>query len=49
MSEQCAVYRLGLVPYEEVWQLQGRLATQIAGGAQLHWGMDKDRGAVATF
>jgi lipoate-protein ligase B len=32
MPDQCIVYRLGLVPYEQAWKLQGLLATQIAAG-----------------
>jgi lipoate-protein ligase B len=32
MPEKCVVYRLGRVLYEEAWELQGRLASQIASG-----------------
>ena len=33
MPEICKVYRLGLVPYAQAWELQERLAFQIAQGA----------------
>jgi lipoyl(octanoyl) transferase len=32
MREICNIHRLGLVPYQEAWALQGRLAAQIASG-----------------
>jgi lipoate-protein ligase B len=34
MSKSCKVYRLGLVPYQQAWELQERLAAQIAEGSQ---------------
>ena len=34
MSKECEVYRLEMVPYEEAWQLQNRLAEAIASGAR---------------
>lgn len=34
MAEICHVYRLGLVPYEDAWQLQNRLATEIGAGTR---------------
>jgi lipoate-protein ligase B len=34
MSARCLVYRLGLAPYQEAWDLQGNLAGQIARGEQ---------------
>jgi lipoyl(octanoyl) transferase len=30
MVDQCILYRLGLVPYEQAWKLQGYLAAEIA-------------------
>jgi lipoyl(octanoyl) transferase len=30
MTDQCVLYRLGLVPYEQAWKLQGYLAAEIA-------------------
>jgi lipoate-protein ligase B len=32
MSKSCMVHHLGLVPYEEAWQLQDRIAREIAAG-----------------
>jgi lipoyl(octanoyl) transferase len=32
MASPCLVYRLGLVPYQQAWQLQDELARQIAAG-----------------
>ncbi len=32
MAEVCEVSRLGIVPYEEAWRLQEKLAAQIAAG-----------------
>lgn len=32
MNRTCRVFRLGLVPYEEAWALQDRLAQEIAAG-----------------
>lgn len=32
MKEACAVQQLGIIDYEEAWQLQGRLAGEIAAG-----------------
>ena len=32
MSGQCVVHRLGLLPYQEAWELQNRLAAEIAAG-----------------
>ncbi len=32
MASLCSVYRLGLVPYQQAWQLQDELAGQIAAG-----------------
>jgi lipoyl(octanoyl) transferase len=32
MSRRCVVYHLGLLPYEEAWQIQRRLAEAIAAG-----------------
>lgn len=34
MLNTCLVYRLGLLPYEQAWQLQGYLAEKIAAGEQ---------------
>jgi lipoate-protein ligase B len=34
MAPQCRVYRLGLVPYSQAWQLQEQLAEQIGRGEQ---------------
>lgn len=33
LPDLCKVYRLGLVPYAQAWELQERLATQIANGS----------------
>jgi lipoate-protein ligase B len=32
MTQQCVVHKLGLVPYNEAWQLQSDLAAEIAAG-----------------
>src|SRR5512141_2824379 len=32
MKQLCEVYRLGMMPYTEAWELQGRLAEEIAAG-----------------
>lgn len=34
MTEICHVHRLGLVPYEDAWQLQNRLAAEIDAGTR---------------
>lgn len=34
MKQKCYIYQLGLVPYEQAWDLQNRLAAEIASGAQ---------------
>jgi lipoate-protein ligase B len=34
MAETCHVYQLGLVPYEEAWQLHNRLAAEIGAGTR---------------
>lgn len=34
MEAICAVHHLGLVPYDEAWQLQGQLAKEIAAGSR---------------
>jgi lipoyl(octanoyl) transferase len=35
VAGQCVVYRLGLVPYTQAWQLQEHIAAQIGRGAHL--------------
>jgi len=35
MAQQCCVYRLGLMPYEDAWKLQDSLAAEIAAGKRL--------------
>ena len=34
MGQSCEVYRLGLIPYEQGWQMQNALAMEIAAGAR---------------
>ena len=34
MNQDCTVHQLGLVPYEQAWQLQDRLAVEIAAGTR---------------
>lgn len=34
MKAECVVHHLGLVPYEQAWQLQDRLAAEIAAGVR---------------
>jgi lipoyl(octanoyl) transferase len=34
MKPECEIYQLGLVPYEQAWDLQNRLAAEIASGTQ---------------
>lgn len=34
MARDCHVFQLGLVPFEEAWQLQNRLAGEIAAGSR---------------
>jgi len=34
MKQRCLIYQLGLVPYEQAWDLQNRLAAEIASGTQ---------------
>ena len=33
MPDLCKVYRLGLIPYTQAWELQERLAAQVADGS----------------
>jgi lipoyl(octanoyl) transferase len=34
MKPKCEIYQLGLVPYEQAWDLQNRLAAEIASGTR---------------
>lgn len=34
MDKNCEVHRLGLIPYEQGWQLQDRLAAEVAAGTR---------------